>query len=153
MRQRFRHYLPLSEAELVQIWDDGVLTVDANVLLDLYRVHEQTRDQLLGTLQHFKGRVWISDQAAEEFFRNRTSVIANAKKDFDDAEQCLKNLEKEVGSSVEKLRSLRLVPNELAETVANEIRPTLAKARAALVATSESYPNYLDTDPLMEAVL
>ena len=70
MKKEFSWYFPISEDEIDSIWKSGLLTVDANVLLDLYRYHESTRNSLINSLKEFKGRLWLSNQAAEEFIRN-----------------------------------------------------------------------------------
>ncbi|WP_303875685.1 PIN-like domain-containing protein [Stutzerimonas kunmingensis] len=71
MKNQYGWHLPLPEEEIKKAWDNGVLTVDTNVLLDLYRYHENTRNSLLESIAAFDGRVWLSHQAATEFFRNR----------------------------------------------------------------------------------
>lgn len=82
MKTNYEWYFDPSLAEIKQIWREGTLTVDANVLLDLYRYHAQTQENLLAAIEAFQQRVWISDQAAREFFRNRKAVIASAEKPF-----------------------------------------------------------------------
>ncbi|ADU67004.1 hypothetical protein Selin_2287 [Desulfurispirillum indicum S5] len=87
MKELFKWYFPLSDDEIRNIWKEGILTVDTNVLLDLYRYHEDTREALLAAINAFDGRAWISHQVAEEFFRNRNSVILSSNSAFNDAEK------------------------------------------------------------------
>jgi hypothetical protein len=68
VRNKFRWYLTPDKEETDQAWANGTLTLDANVLLDLYRYHEQTRESLLKAMEAWTGRVWVSHQASEEFF-------------------------------------------------------------------------------------
>jgi hypothetical protein len=149
MRQRYRHFLSIPKPELDQIWRDGVLTVDANVLLDLYRYHPETRAQLLHALQQFSGRLWIAHQAADEFFKNRNSVITSAYKDYDEAESLLK----QALSTVERLRALRLIPKEIVVGVVEDTTQGVDKARAALKQSRDSHPDYLNDDPILETIL
>jgi len=41
MRRRYGWYLPISQEELQAIWDSATVSVDANVLLDLYLHHPE----------------------------------------------------------------------------------------------------------------
>ena len=112
MRKQFGHLLPLSEAEIDTIWDEGTLTVDANVLLDLYRYHPETRDALIRALRTFKGRLWLSHQAAWEFVRNRARAAAAVGKELVDAEGDLNALESATKKTTDDLRSRRPLPRE-----------------------------------------
>ena len=71
IKETFEWAIPISDEEKSQIWEEAILTVDTNVLLDLYRFHPETTRQILNGLKSFKGRVWLSHQVASEFFKNR----------------------------------------------------------------------------------
>ena len=64
MKSKYGWCVPLDTASVEEIWKTGILTLDTNVLLDLYRYHEDTRTALMNTLGHFEGRAWISHQTA-----------------------------------------------------------------------------------------
>ena len=51
MKEEFCWYFPPTEEEVNGIWEKGILTIDANVLLDLYRYHESTRNSLVDALR------------------------------------------------------------------------------------------------------
>ena len=53
----------------------GLIVLDANVLLDLYRITPDARDQVLETLRSVVERLWVPYQAALEFSRNRKEVV------------------------------------------------------------------------------
>lgn len=75
MRQQFPGYYRPSEAEFQQMWQEGIFSFDANVLLNLYRYTAATRDNLLSIIERVAGRIWLTNQAASEFLRNRRTVI------------------------------------------------------------------------------
>ena len=75
IKDKFKWAIPLTSQEIDDIWKKPILTVYTNVLLDLYRYHPKTRDSILQSIEIFKERLWLSHQAAIEFFRNRTAVI------------------------------------------------------------------------------
>ena len=73
----FRGYRVPTEAELTEALRTATAVVDANVLLNLYRYNEATRDDLLDVLQRLGDRLWIPHQVLREFWRNRLSVLAS----------------------------------------------------------------------------
>lgn len=68
------HYWP-TEEQLQHLWGEGVLVLDASVLLGFYRYSEETREAMFRVLARFADRVFVPHQAAEEFQRNRLAVI------------------------------------------------------------------------------
>ncbi len=54
---------------------DGLVVLDTNVLLNLYRYEESARDQFLGVLEALEARLFIPHQVAVEFWRNRENVL------------------------------------------------------------------------------
>jgi hypothetical protein len=73
----FAAYQVLGPDDLRAALRDGILAVDANVLLNLYRYNEQTVADLLGVLSAAKQRLFVPHQVILEFWRNRQSVVAS----------------------------------------------------------------------------
>ncbi|WP_417693758.1 PIN-like domain-containing protein [Pseudomonas sp.] len=67
------------------LWENGLIALDANVLLDLYRYSDSTRAALINVLELLKERIWISNQVAKEYFSNRLKVIGDQAKLYDSA--------------------------------------------------------------------
>ncbi|MFE4665239.1 PIN-like domain-containing protein [Streptomyces sp. NPDC056716] len=57
----------------------GLVTPDANVLLNLYRYTEQARGDLLRALGGLENRLWVPHQALVEFWRNREGTLSDAR--------------------------------------------------------------------------
>ncbi|TJY69467.1 hypothetical protein E4J89_11135 [Arthrobacter sp. CAU 1506] len=76
--ERFRAYLSPSDDEYTAALKSGLLVVDTNVLLNVYRYHEDAREDLLRTLEAFHDRLFIPHQVAVEFWRNRDATIREA---------------------------------------------------------------------------
>ncbi|MBO9100020.1 MULTISPECIES: PIN-like domain-containing protein [unclassified Rhizobium] len=83
MRDAFPHFYKLSDDQIFAIWKDCIFVIDANVLLNLYRYQETSREDLLRVLSAVKNRLWMPYQAAMEFQRNRLAVIKDQKGRFD----------------------------------------------------------------------
>ena len=72
----FPGYRRPSDSELEDALRTALVVVDANVLLNLYRYNESTRDDLLGLLRRVGDRLWVPHQVMREFWRNRLTVLA-----------------------------------------------------------------------------
>lgn len=81
MRQIFPEWYAPSEVELGSLLETATIALDANVLLDLYRVSTSQRDQILDLLnqENVQPRVWMPYQAALEYQRSRLKVARNTK--------------------------------------------------------------------------
>ena len=153
MKSSFSWYFPVSDDERKKIWNTGVLTVDANVLLDLYRYHENTRNSLLTCIESFKGRLWISRQAAAEFFRNRSRVIVSSSKGFNQATDELNKLRKAVSAAMEQLQGNRLISNEITDKLNAALSDVLDEAGTSITEAGNKHPNYLLGDPILDKLL
>lgn len=98
MIDTFKHYWQISEAEKKDVLEKGVIVLDANIYLNVYRLHTEKRDHLLQILKDSRilKRLWVPHQVAEEVFRNRLSIIgdqkASVKKFLDTATNSLKEM-------------------------------------------------------------
>jgi hypothetical protein len=153
MRKTFDWYLRPSEDETGKIWSDGLLTLDANVLLDLYRYTAETRDKIIKGIGYFGDRVWLPAQAAREFIRNRTAVITQADKAFQDAEKAVNELKTSYRAAQETLRGIRLIPRDCAEDLATAIEAAIESASATITSTKDGHPEYLRSDPVLDWVM
>lgn len=153
MRDEFSWYLDAIAPDFDNIWKEGVLTLDANVLLDLYRYNTATCDSLLSAIGSFGERVWVSRQAAGEFFSNRKRVIAASTRDFDEATKVLDEAAKMSADAVARLRKLRLVPRHVVERLEADMDAALASTRAEADGARAAHPEYLRDDPILERLL
>jgi hypothetical protein len=153
MRDRFAWYLDAHAADPGSLWDTAFVSVDANVLLDLYRYHADTRDRILEAISSFGDRVWLADQAATEFFRNRKGVIVSSNTTFGDASAAVDKLAKALVEARDRLRGQRLVPRSLADKLDAAVSAAVDEARAKIDAARAVHPDYLGEDPLLERLL
>jgi hypothetical protein len=73
----FSQYLVPTEDERARILNDGIIVLDTNVLLDLYRYTASARAELFAVLERLRDRIWVPHQVALEFHRNRLKVIGS----------------------------------------------------------------------------
>ncbi|MBB1247699.1 PIN-like domain-containing protein [Rhizobium sp. G21] len=76
MREQFKEFYAPTDEEYKVLWNNGIFVLDASVLLELYRLPDESRNQILSTLEQIADRIFVPYQAALEFQRNRITVIA-----------------------------------------------------------------------------
>lgn len=91
------HFRPNSQ-ELNKLWDQAIFVVDANVLLNLYRYSQETRVELEKALRAINGRLFITNQAAKEFLKNRLVVTSGQAKEYTTVVETINNLVKKLSS-------------------------------------------------------
>lgn len=96
MKNTFKHYYPLEEQSIKQLWDEALFVFDTNVLLNLYRYSNETSNKFLKTIIELKKRVWLPYQVGQEFHKNRLSVISDQKKNYEDFEKKINEIINEV---------------------------------------------------------
>ena len=99
MKSKFPGYFKPTDEEIEQLWENATFTIDANVLLNLYRYSDETKEELLKIFEKIKERVWIPNQAAKEFFENKLSVISQQEKAYDSAFSAMNSIENEFRNS------------------------------------------------------
>ncbi|MFE9049167.1 MULTISPECIES: PIN domain-containing protein [Streptomyces] len=98
----FGAYRTPTTADFTAVLTDGLVAPDANVLLNLYRYTEQARTDLLGALGALGDRLWVPHQVVDEFWRNRESVISEARSTSKNASQ---EMSGHAGTAVQTLRT------------------------------------------------
>jgi len=98
------HEVP-SDATFKAIWEKGLFIFDTNVLLDLYRVRETARKDIVKTLEHpgFKSRIWVTFQSIMEFENSRLNVIHEQRKRFDEVRKVVETAKTDVNQILHKL--------------------------------------------------
>ncbi|MEV4728758.1 PIN-like domain-containing protein [Saccharopolyspora sp. NPDC049426] len=89
----------------------GLVVLDANVLLDLYRLTPEARAQVLDAFTRVGTRLWVPHQAATEFSRNRKRVVEDRMSSFRKVRRLLQTAEADavavLESAVSRLQELR----------------------------------------------
>lgn len=103
MRNMFPQYDDVVESDFTDAWHDAIFVFDTNVLLDLYRYQENTKEELLSVLGQISERVWIPYQVALEFQRNRKKVMLDQDKRFIDVERVVMKAKEDLVSDLGNL--------------------------------------------------
>ena len=75
MNKHYPEYKRLTLDAINVIWERGVIVLDTNILLNLYRYSEATRDDILSAMEKLKDRLWMPYQVGLEYFNNRINTF------------------------------------------------------------------------------
>jgi prefoldin subunit 5 len=99
MKDLFPGHFKESEENLREVWDSCIFVFDANILLNLYRYSDATRNEFLRLLEKIKDRVWLPHRAAEEYLSNRLSVIDQQEQSYDSTIKSINNLKSDLDNA------------------------------------------------------
>lgn len=104
MRAEFPGYYPPTETDYKSLLKEAIIVLDTNVLLDLYRLPDQSRSELVETIEKVSERLWIPFQVALEFQRSRLSVIFNERKRTEDVLSSMQRITDDLRAKIENLQ-------------------------------------------------
>lgn len=84
MKNNFPGYFPPNNVDVQELWETCLFTVDANILLNMYRYSDHTRREFIKILKAIEDRLWLPHQAAQEYFENRLQVISQQEKAYEE---------------------------------------------------------------------
>lgn len=91
MKTVFSEYYPICDEVINNAWDKGVFCYDANVLLNLYRYSNQTRNKIIENIEYFIGKTIMPYQACYEYHKNRRSVEDSLLNSYDEITKIINN--------------------------------------------------------------
>lgn len=150
MKDKFAWYLPQNASEFNNIWDNAILTLDTNVLLDLYRVHSNTKDTLISAINSFGDRVWLSYQAASEFIEHHNEVKFDSKSIFDNISPVLSNLKQKIEADLNEIKGKKVLDKTKLDSYKNEIITTIDSIDKYLEESKEIHLKTLTEDKILE---
>ena len=84
MKNVFSEYYPISKEVINDVWDKGIFFYDANVLLNLYRYSNETRNKIFENIEYFIGKTIMPYQACYEYHKNRRGVEDSLLSSYDE---------------------------------------------------------------------
>lgn len=103
MQNLMPEWYNLDDATLREIFTNGTIVLDANILLQLYKLGEEQRSEIMAVLskESVRRRVWVPYQAALEFQRNRLAKAREQVKAFRDVETAFNDAKNSVVNTVQ----------------------------------------------------
>lgn len=156
-----------SQIDFDAIWKDGIFVFDSNVLLDLYRLPNSAKSDLIRILKNdgFNGRIWIGFQVLIEFMNNRFEAISDQKNKFTSVrkliEECIIQHEELNQSLISDLGKLKLKQRHslinpdgfINEKNTNSSIKFLEDFITELDKLERKQPDVSDNDPIKDEVL
>jgi hypothetical protein len=149
MRNKFKEFYKATQEEVTELWENSFLSFDANVLLNLYRYTENSRNEIIGTFEYLtsKGRLWISYQAAFEYQKNRLTVISALKNTYDDL---IHTLDKKSNEFSNELNLYKRHPYLKIEDLKSKVSESINDINSDLKTLKESHPDFFEDDPIFD---
>jgi hypothetical protein len=145
LRETFRQHHRLTDAERADLWENCIFVPDTNVLLNIYRYADSTREDLFRVFEKLRARLWIPYQVAHEFYQRRISVISEQKKKWTELEGSLDRAVTTLkGGSFQKSAFLNLGEVEAV------LQPAIDQAKALVSAKKAAHPDLIQDDPYLE---
>lgn len=124
----FPGLIPQTDHQVRNAMVGGLLSLDANVLLNFYRYGPTGQEALLDVLRAAGDRVWVSHQAAREFWRNRSTEIDDRNKAIDEVTKALTKNKNSALESISNWAKQRAIPKEIENRVRERITTGFADA-------------------------
>ncbi|WP_328538990.1 PIN-like domain-containing protein [Streptomyces sp. NBC_00344] len=127
MKNIFSEYYSPSDAKYSQFLKEGLIALDANVLLAPYKVDSDARKQIFEILTHLKDRLWVPYQAGYEFFKNRPAVMAGEDKVYQSLETPLIAARKKVEEHLKSIAGHPVITPSDTKDILNGIDQIISK--------------------------
>src|SRR5690554_1955455 len=144
MKNIFPGYYKKTEDEIAKMWQNGLLCFDANVLLNLYRYSNETRNELISLIEKLSDKICLPHQAALEYNRNRYEVIADQEKIYKEFILKLNQIEKDLKSTSK--------PPFLSKKNHNAMQKVFSNVNSEVEESIDKYCNYLKKDEIFDKV-
>ena len=139
MKKIFFAHFKKSEREFKELWDSAIFAVDTNVLLNLYRYSDKTRDTVLTVLESQKEKLFLPYQVGKEFFYNLADEIGKRTIVYNEIVDAIEKLEKKLQQCQEKSSDLQkrhpFIPKEILDDFfphSEKLKENIKKTKAAL---------------------
>jgi hypothetical protein len=149
-------YRPVTEHEYHSLLTSGLIVLDTNALLDLYRYHAKTREDLIEVLTRLESRLWVPYHAMNEFFNNRPSVIESRAEEIDKVIQGLvkdrSSLESKIRGWANRLGLSQKRSTEIVEEIRSAVDRAVDAIRELSTDDASEYIEDMVKDPVITAL-
>lgn len=152
MKRQFAEYYELPEERIKEIWDNSLIVFDTNVLLNLYRYNEESRNEFINVIKTYKERLWIPYQVGLEFHRRRETVI---RKHISTYKSLGEDVSKRLMDVVTALRNngdyIRHPYIKIAD-IDSKLKRCAISIKKSLDEQESKHPDYLKVDSILSAI-
>lgn len=135
----FGHYYKPAPDDERRAFDDGLIVLDANVLLHVLRYSSHARDELLRVIESIGTRCFVPHQVAAEYNLNRVSVVAARHKELAEAEGGVDEIRVKFRALIGRIRDRRIVSGEIAQKLDGTASSVIAEFNSAVADAMTNY--------------
>lgn len=122
MKKLFRGYYKLTDTEIQNIWDTGFISLDTNVLFNIYRYSDDTRKELIRVIKKYSPQLWLTNHSAFEFHKNRISVISDQIVIYEETIKTFNKLENDIIKNLKTPHLSKSVLKQFEKTIKATIK-------------------------------
>src|SRR6266508_7012977 len=137
----FQGYRLPTEAEIDDALRLALIVIDANLLLNLYRYTESTRDDLLGVMGRLGDRLWVPHQVLREFWRNRLGVLTGRGSGTEQALAALAKQQRATADTLNQWAKMVAIEATDRDTLHAKVERTYAEVEDTIKAHAPSVPS------------
>lgn len=104
MKRAFQGHYQLDQTELDAVWSEGILVIDTNALLNLYRYTRETGAEFTTAISAMSDQLWLPFQVGLEYHERRVDVISSQAKAYADMRSSLDRAKKAILDTAGKYR-------------------------------------------------
>jgi hypothetical protein len=144
----FETYRTVTPDEYQSVLRNGLVILDANVLLHLYRYHSGTRKDLMEILAAIKDHLWIPHQVMQEFWQGRSGVIDGRAKEIEEVISGLHTSGLQLGEGVSKWANRIGLPQREKARILDRIESTIKYTAdiVTVLSAADTAEDIRDTD-------
>ncbi|MBG6100741.1 chaperonin cofactor prefoldin [Micromonospora vinacea] len=155
LSEGFEQYLVPDTDEIKAGITRGLVVLDSNVLLELYRFAAPARSELFEVLEKIGERIWIPHQVRVEFHRNRLKVMSSQEESYQEVLKAIGEVRQSQNSVVARIRELAkrvLLPEEARDELVQLVSRGLDDAERVMtqLRAAHSSPGGFAKDPILQ---
>ncbi|MET8044857.1 PIN-like domain-containing protein [Micromonospora sp. NPDC005215] len=155
LSEGFEQYL-VPDADSIKMGiTKGLVVLDSNVLLELYRFAAPARSELFEVLEKIGERIWIPHQVRLEFHRNRLKVMSSQEESYQEVLKAIDEVRQSQTAVVSRIRELAnrvLLPKESSDELVQLVSRGLDDAERVMtqLRAAHASPGGYAQDPILQ---
>ena len=149
MTENFHGYYRPTKYEFIQLWNDGLFVLEANILLNMYRYTPKTRNEFINILEKISDRIWIPYQVALEYHKNRLNVINHQILAYEKIKQSLNDNKNRIKKDLD---AYSLHPYIEVKGIIEKIDDKFIEINKELNMEKQKHPNLFEDDGVRQII-
>lgn len=131
----------------------SIIILDANVLLDLYKYSTRTRNKIVSTLKKYKDNLWLPNQFALEYHRNRINTLYIIEDGFISTVSFLNGLSKDLlDKFTDKSKEYKQIKYLKSDDIISDIKKSFKEIIKKINASKKKCPKFHEDDIILKEI-